>query len=483
MQRPSEARRRRPAGRRRLARRGLIGATAAVLLLVASGCGNRLPYDKLAADARGNAGASAANDQTAIGTNGAASTAPGATSGAATSGGATSGGTGTAAAGAVAAGASRAGGVAATCTGNESPIVIGSVGEQSGPIGSIIRTGPQAVQAWVAMINARGGLACHRVKYIVVDDGGDPARNQSLTQQLVEQDHVIAFVHSDAPLAGQASVAYLTQKRIPSIGNEGASAWFNTSPYYFTQAATGDTDILAAIGGVAVQAKAKRLSKVAVISCIEAAICSNAYDNAPAAAQRFGVDLVYRAKVSLVQPDFTSTCQAMQSAGTQVVMAAIDGNSYNRLARSCSSVNFHPVYGTGGPIASNSVVQDPTLDGLLLGTTVIAQTFTSNPGVAEFQTAVQNYAPGVPMDGAAITGWVSAKLFEAAAQHLSEPATSQDILNGLWSISNNDLSGMTGPLTFIRGQATPPTLCFFQAFVSHAKVVAANNGERTCQPL
>jgi hypothetical protein len=59
----------------------------------------------------------------------------------------------------------------------------------------------RAVAAWAAAVNATGGLNCHPVKYIIEDDGGDPSRNQALTQQLVEQDHVIALVHVDAPLA------------------------------------------------------------------------------------------------------------------------------------------------------------------------------------------------------------------------------------------------------------------------------------------
>jgi branched-chain amino acid transport system substrate-binding protein len=90
--------------------------------------------------------------------------------------------------------------VSAGCTQSLAPIVLGSVGQQSGIFGSIVAGGGQAVQAWAAWVNASGGIHCHPVKYYLADDGGDPSRQQALVQQMVEQDHVVAFLQMDAPL-------------------------------------------------------------------------------------------------------------------------------------------------------------------------------------------------------------------------------------------------------------------------------------------
>jgi branched-chain amino acid transport system substrate-binding protein len=249
---------------------------------------------------------------------------------------------------------------------------------------------------------------------------------------------------------------------------------------YFPQTTTGAVTLLGAIGGVALQAKQRGMTKMAIVTCVEVPICTPLYDQGPVGAAKFGVSLVYRTKVSLAQPDYTSVCQSMQSAGAQFMVAALDPNSFSRFARSCLSVNYHPIYGTGGPVVNDTVFQDPNLDGMLVGSAIIPGSVDSNAGVQEFHKAMQQYAPGVPQDGAAITGWVSAKLFEAAAHHLSDPPTSQDILNGLWSLQRDDLGGMTLPLTFAAGQDAPQTLCFFESYVQNRSLASPNNGQRTC---
>jgi branched-chain amino acid transport system substrate-binding protein len=56
-------------------------------------------------------------------------------------------------------------------------------------------------------------------------------------------------------------------------------------------------------------------------------------------------------------------------------------------------------------------------------------------------------------------GWVATQLFEDAAANVPDPTTSHAILNGLWTIRNDDLGGTTYPLTFVEGEATPEQYC------------------------
>jgi len=54
---------------------------------------------------------------------------------------------------------------------------------------------PAAARAWVASVNAAGGLAgCHPVKLVVGDDGDDPAKAKAIVKKMVEEDKVVAFV-------------------------------------------------------------------------------------------------------------------------------------------------------------------------------------------------------------------------------------------------------------------------------------------------
>ena len=347
------------------------------------------------------------------------------------------------------------------CTTALPPVVIGSVSTLSGFAGEAVGAGPKAVQAWAAAVNASGGLQCHPVKYIVADDSGDPSRHQTLLQQLVEQDKVIAFVHNAAPLSGYSSVNYINSKRVPVIGNEGGSSWFYDSPYFFPQGLTGGNELPETY--FAALASARRTGdrlKLAVLSCVEAPDCTRVDNVADAMAKKYGLDLVYKAKATLTQPDYTSHCLRAQQEGAEALLTAMEGNSIHRIARSCSGVGFKPIY-VYGPAVRRDFAGNPDLEGFI--GTVFTRTWfdTTNPVIAEMHSALSKYAPGLAPDVMTASGWTSAKVFELAAKQLPEKPSSDAILRGLWSIKDDDLGGITSPLTYVEGQPSKRLGCFW----------------------
>jgi branched-chain amino acid transport system substrate-binding protein len=328
-------------------------------------------------------------------------------------------------------------------------------------------------------------LNCHPIKYIVEDDGGDPSRHQAQVQQLVEQQHVLAFVYMNASVGDSSQSAdYLKQKRIPVVGTEGGESWAYTNPMYFPQAPSFNLIFIGMIATAADLGKPAGKTKVATVACVEAAACAAVDHVAPTYAPKFGLNLVYRARVTITQPDYTSNCQGAQAAGAQIFILGVDANSQERLARSCSQINYRPLYVTASNAEVPQELSDPHLDGEAIGMNVLPWVVTGNPSIAQYLHVLAQYAPGLPADdAAAITGWVSAKLFEAATHNLSDPPTSQSILDGLWSIKNNDLGGLTQPLTFTKNQPAPQVFCYWSLQIKSGKYVSPNNGLRTCQDL
>jgi branched-chain amino acid transport system substrate-binding protein len=330
------------------------------------------------------------------------------------------------------------------------PIVIGSVGEYSGVLGSIETSGTVLVRSWAAATNAAGGLNCKQVKYVVYDAGGDPSREQALVRKAVEEDKVIAFVYMGHALAGQAAVPYLEQKQVPVIGEEGGNAWGCKSPMWFPVMSSCDDGV---DGNYQVLAKAvgKKDNKVAAITCVEVPYCAAYQDKGAGYAKANGLELVYNGKISLTQPDYTSQCLFAQRAGASMVVFGGDSTAMSRFLTSCKSVNYAPILTGPGSAFTPAAPSVPELEGAWTasGTKVAPAT---DPAIAALLAVLKRYAPQEPLGPNGSIGWTSAKVFEYALRNVTGNPTSQDVLNGLWSIKNYDVNGMTRPLTYTKGK-------------------------------
>jgi hypothetical protein len=124
---------------------------------------------------------------------------------------------------------------------------------------------------------------------------------------------------------------------------------------------------------------------------------------------------------------------------------------------------------------------DPNLDGSLIVLQVAPWFETSLPAVAEYQDALRSYGAGLAPDASTITGWTSAKLFEAAAGNLSANPTSADVLEGLWSLQRETLGGLTHPLTYARDAKAPEVSCGFLIRIESRTFVAPNGTQMICR--
>jgi branched-chain amino acid transport system substrate-binding protein len=473
---------------------------AILILLVLTACGGsrRADAEFAALYVGGSSGAAAPGGTVP----GAVSGSPGVTGGVsaggvgvAAPGGSTTGPVGGTAPGAAAgaavgpAAAHQSGGTAATggahgpgaATAASTPIRLASIGVLSGPIGGALIGGETAVQAWAAATNAAGGINGHPIQLYVADDGSDPAKHSALVHQMVEENHVVAFLHNIDVFSGQAVVPYLEQQHIPVVGGAGGSPWFNTSPAYFPQMPS-DTFLADTFAGeMATVGKPQGMNKIAVAYCAEVQGCYNA--TRPEAFQKAGLDLVYSAKVSLGQPDYTAQCLSARNAGAQMFFLALDGQGNQRLADDCATIGYKPLYGHTAQATVTAELSRPSLEGAVVGSPTVPWFQNSIPAVAEFSATMAKYAPGVVPGGSAMQGWTSAKLMEAALRATTDPTTSSGILRGLYSIHGNDLGGLTFPITYRQGAPNnggTEAGCWWVVRVQGGRFVSPDNGQRHC---
>lgn len=361
---------------------------------------------------------------------------------------------------------------------NLSPVKIGHVGTYSGIVGAIFAGGQQMAQAWAQDVNTRGGLNGHPVEIITVDDGGDPARAQSQVRDLVENRGVIAFVGNLTVFTTQAYQDYVQQNRIPVVGGTLYQPGWWEVPMLFPHGGFLDSILV----GLADQAVRRGGPNIAALSCVEAYACRRTGEvMRGGAADQVGGTLVYDAEVSITQPNFTRECLSAQDAGAQAIVVAADVNSISRLARDCTSQGYDPLLLTASLAATDAAKQDPNLEGMVVATSVFPWTATDTSAAKAHLDVLKRYAPNVSPGGSTSQVWAAAKLLEAASANLPEDPTSEDIISGLYALSddftNEDLSPA---LNFVEDGPAPKSQCYSVLILQGGQFQAINGSEFTC---
>ena len=361
-----------------------------------------------------------------------------------------------------------------------SPVVMGSVGTYSGPAASTLRPILEGAQLWVKYINGRGGLNRHPVKLIVFDDGGDPARHRAQVQEAIEKRNVLGFLANAEALTGHGSQQYIATKGVPVVGTEGAADYPYENPMYFVQHPSGRSLYLTFLLALAEQLKPTGKSKVATLMCAEAQACGDTDSVFAERAESVGLELVYRARPSIAQPDFTAECLAARNAGAETLYMEMDSNSVPRIAAACARQGFRPQFATSHAIALDRFKADPNLEGLLSSTAYFPWFQSGTPATDEFQAAFEAFGGGLILGAGTGEGWVAGKLLERAGSQLPEPPTRDALLRGLWSVRNDDLGGLTYPLTFVQGQPAARKSCWFDIAVRQKTWVSADGFALRC---
>ena len=313
------------------------------------------------------------------------------------------------------------------------------------------------------------------------DDGGDRARHRAQVQEAIEGQKIIAFLANSDGVTGRDSVEYITSKRVPVVGMEGAEEWAFTSPMYFPQVTTGATAMgHAFVHSFARQAQPQGKTKLGTIACVEVEECRNFESAMGAEAKQAGVDHVYAGRASVAQPDFTAECLAARNAGVEILAPMMDQNSLTRIASSCVRQGFRPLFGVVYPVLTDLAKNDPNLDGAIGNTMVFPYFQSGTPATDEFQQAYREFGKGLTRGAGIAAGWVSGKLLERAAANLPEPPTTAALLAGLWSLNGETLGGLTYPLTFIKDQPPTRRSCWFDVQIKNKTWVSPDNFQMHC---
>ncbi len=378
--------------------------------------------------------------------------------------------------------AAPGGGPAAAPVAGGAEIRLGSFGTQTGPLGGILLPLVQGAKAWVADINARGGMSGHPVRLVMADDGGDPNRALALARRMVEQDKVQAFYAVHSPTALQAATPYLEQKQVPIIGACECSPIGDDSPMVFHPGTGSKLGVYWAHLAPLLHYYPDK-KKVAILYCREAATCAGIKDGMKPLGKPHGIQWVYEAQVSLAQPDFTAEVLAARNAGAEAVIGIFDNASVIRMLRSAQRQNYHPVVSSQQATYEDRFIRD---GGDIINGVVVASNsapYNTAPQLADYRTAMDRFVPGGVKSAFGGEMWGSGKLLEVLARSLPVDPTSADFLKALYALRGETVGGVFPPLAFKPGTGHGDTNpCIIPVRVEGRQFVPASNDQFSCPP-
>jgi branched-chain amino acid transport system substrate-binding protein len=121
---------------------------------------------------------------------------------------------------------SSSGGTVATDVGiTSNQILLGNTISQTG-VAAAYGTIANAENAYFTYINNQGGVNGRKIKFVILDDGYNPANTVPLTKQLVEQNQVFAMFGGLGTEPQTAVTPYLNAQKVPQLFvATGATSW------------------------------------------------------------------------------------------------------------------------------------------------------------------------------------------------------------------------------------------------------------------
>jgi branched-chain amino acid transport system substrate-binding protein len=177
---------------------------------------------------------------------------------------------------------------------------------------------------------------------------------------------------------------------------------------------------------------------------------------------------------------------AAQSAGANALDVGSGESTVTRVAHDCAKQGVRAiVLGTDGTV-DPAWIHDSALQGEVDVQPVLPWN-QQNASTKDYYAAMQQYASselhGATFGANDIGAWDSGQLFIAAAKagNLGDNPTSAQLVDGLTSLHNETLGGLTAPLNFAKG-SPHVNKCYFVETINNGQWTQPWGSQPFCQP-
>jgi branched-chain amino acid transport system substrate-binding protein len=325
------------------------------------------------------------------------------------------------------------------------PIVVGQSCDLSGPTASRTQEYVRGVDAYLAHVNAQGGVYGHAIKMVRYDDGFNPDKGLENAKRLAEQDGALLFFGMGSAPVTAALLPYAREKSIPVFGSlSGADSLRLQHPMLFhVRASFGEE-----IDRLAAYLSNMSITRVAAIAA-DLPIGNDGVAALEQSAKARGLEIVKIARVKNDMSNLDTEAAALARISPQAILVlapagpavkyvqAIKKHKVNSQLLGVSAMSSTALYKALGS----------QVEGMLLTQTVPFPWNARLSIVRDYQKRMAEAQ--VPVSFDSMEGYVAARLLVEGLKAAGPTITRKSFIAALEAMQLKDVDGMN--VSFVRG--------------------------------
>ncbi|MDA8045341.1 MAG: ABC transporter substrate-binding protein [Actinomycetota bacterium] len=326
-------------------------------------------------------------------------------------------------------------------------ITIGQIATTTGPVPGLFQGAFDGLDAWVAWINANGGIDGRQVKVDRVDDGFNCNTYTNAMNQFATSTFAVVGNVTLEDTCGKATLA--ANPNMIDVQALELDPTLYSVPNVYTPAPNPP-------GGITTGLEYMKQKFPAAIThsaqLVGAAAAANGKEE-QLTAESVGYHYVYVRDIPDLTTNFTTYILAMKAQGVQFVdMTDLADTSDANFLQQAAQQNFHPdvVYGASAYDASEfKLLGDASLANNVLWSALptamyLGQDRATVPAVNTYLTWMANAHQNAPSTLYSVQAWAAGQLLVKAMQEAGSSITQSSVLAALKGITSFDANGLIG---------------------------------------
>jgi ABC-type branched-subunit amino acid transport system substrate-binding protein len=347
------------------------------------------------------------------------------------------------------------------------PIVIGNIVDLTGPVPGLFKGARQAMDAFVAMVNSKGGIDGRPLSMLTADSKIDCNGTRAAYEALAPK--VEAFVGNISAIDGCSSDVLLKYPNLPAVFQQLNPDLANIATV-LTPAPRPPGQSIGVFKKIA-SMHPGAVQKLGILVNTRTAFQAK---QLVAGLEAIGGKVAFTREVQIdVQTDYTADVIKMRSKG--VKWLSLDGFDIQTIARileNAKQQNWRPEVITSAPAYDGnflSLVDPAAAEGVLLPLSTamfLGEDRKDSAGVNDYLTWLQKTHPGAKADLFGANAWAAGMLYVKARVAAGRDAKPRAVVQELIKIKSFDADGMLAPAN--PGDQKPAT-CWLLAEIKNGK--------------